>query len=125
MKNISYRYCFAACLLLALLSCSTANTYKISSPGKNNELVFALTESGQPQYRFSSNGKSVIEPSLLGFEFADIKKMTDGFKVVRTEQHTVNQVWEQPWGETKKVRDHHNELIVHLQESGGDQRMVD
>ncbi|MGK4567750.1 glycoside hydrolase family 97 protein [Flavobacterium sp. 3HN19-14] len=125
MKQIRYSYCIASCLLLVLLSCGTAKTYKISSPGKNNELIFALTETGQPQYRFSSFGKSVIEPSLLGFEFQDIKKMTDGFKVVKTEQHTVNETWEQPWGESRKVHDSHNELIVHLQESNGEKRLVD
>lgn len=124
MKKTIYKYCLAAIVFVSL-SCNAQKTYKIKSPGKNNELVFDLTRSGQPQYRFSSNGKSVIEPSLLGFEFQELKKMTDGFKVIKTEQHTVNETWAQPWGEFKKVKDNHNELIVHLKEEKGEQRLVD
>jgi alpha-glucosidase len=124
MKNTIYKHCLAA-LVFVSLSCNAQKTYKIKSPGKNNELVFDLTKTGQPQYRFSSNGKSVIEPSLMGFEFEGLKKMTEGFKVVTTEQHTVNETWEQPWGEIKKIKDNHNELIVHLKEEKGEQRLVD
>ncbi|GEP51265.1 alpha-glucosidase [Flavobacterium noncentrifugens] len=123
MKNL--KFSFSAIALVLLLSCNAQKAYTVKSPGKNNELIFELTKSGQPQYKFTSNGKSVIEPSLLGFEFQDIKKMTDGFKVVNAEQTTADQTWEQPWGEFRKVRDHHNQLIIHLKESGGENRLVD
>ncbi|CAC9973219.1 glycoside hydrolase family 97 protein [Flavobacterium panici] len=127
MKNIRYRYCIIALASILIYACSagTKKTYKINSPGKVTELVFELTVSGQPQYSFTSNGKSVIEPSLMGFEFQGIQKMTEGFEVVSTEEKSVDQTWEQPWGEFKKVRDHHNELIVHLKESKGEERLVD
>lgn len=125
MKNKLYKCLMVVASLLIVATSSAQKTYKIKSPGKKNELVFNITKSGQPQYSFSSNGKSVIEPSLLGFEFQEIKKMTDGFKVVNIEEKTADNVWEQPWGEFKKVRDNHNELIVHLQETAGEQRMVD
>ena len=127
MKNIKYSYCLIlfASILIYACSASTKKTYKISSPDKNTELVFELTASGQPQYSFTSNGKSVIEPSLMGFEFQGIQKMTDGFEVVSTEEKTSDQTWEQPWGEFKKVRDRHNELIVHLKESKAEERLVD
>lgn len=126
MRNIKYRYCLIALASILLFACSTKKTaYKISSPGKITELIFQLTPAGQPQYSFSCNGKSVIEPSLMGFEFQEIKKMTEGFEVVSTEEKTADEIWEQPWGEFKKVRDHHNELIVHLKESSGEERLVD
>ncbi|BFM45549.1 glycoside hydrolase family 97 protein [Flavobacterium sp. CFS9] len=110
---------------ILLYACGTQKTYKISSPEKHIELVFELTPSGQPQYSFTSDKKSVIEPSLMGFEFQGIQKMTDGFEVVSTEEKTSDETWEQPWGEFKKIRDHHNELIVHLKESKGEERLVD
>jgi len=126
MKKLLKKPFLTAFACLTLLSASAQkNSFKIKSPSKNNELVFELTKSGQPQYKFFSNGKSVIEPSLLGFEFQEIKKMVDGFKVLNTEQKTVNETWEQPWGEFKKVKDNHNELLVHLQEANGDKRLVD
>ena len=123
MKNNLYRFCLIALASILLISCSAKKTYIVKSPGQNNELIFNLTQSGQPQYRFSSNGKSVIEPSLLGFEFEGIRKMTEGFEVVATEINTADNVWEQPWGEFKKIRDHHNELIIHLKDGEG--RLVD
>jgi len=125
MKNKKYRYCLMALASMLIFACSTKKTYKISSPEKISELTFELTPSGQPQYSFSSNGKSVIEPSLLGFEFQGLPKMTEGFEVVSTEEKSADETWEQPWGEFKKVRDHHNELIVHLKESKGEERLVD
>ena len=127
MKNIRYSYCLIlfASILIYGCSASTKKTYQISSPGKSTELVFELTASGQPQYRFTSNGKSVIEPSLMGFEFQGIQKMTEGFEVISTEEKSADETWEQPWGEFKKVRDHHNELIVHLKEAKGEERLVD
>ncbi|MDW8852148.1 glycoside hydrolase family 97 protein [Flavobacterium sp. MMLR14_040] len=127
MKNRRYRYCLIALASILIYACSagTKKTYTISSPGKTTQLVFELTVSGQPQYSFSSNGKSVIEPSLMGFEFQGIQKMTEGFEVVSTEEKTSDETWEQPWGEFKKVRDHHTELIVHLKESKGEERLVD
>ncbi|RKR04623.1 alpha-glucosidase [Flavobacterium sp. 90] len=127
MKNIKYRYCLIALASILIYACSagTKKTYRISSPGKNVELVFELTASGQPEYSFTSGGKSVIEPSLMGFEFQGIQKMTEGFEVVSTEEKAADETWEQPWGEFRKVRDHHNELIVHLKESKGEERLVD
>jgi len=127
MKNRRYRYCLIALASILIYACSagTKKTYTISSPGKTTQLVFELTVSGQPQYSFSANGKSVIEPSLMGFEFKGIQKMTEGFEVVSTEEKTSDETWEQPWGEFKKVRDHHTELIVHLKESKGEERLVD
>ncbi|RUT72392.1 glycoside hydrolase family 97 protein [Flavobacterium cupreum] len=125
MKNIRYSYCLITLASMLIFACNTKKTYTISSPDKNATLVFELTASGQPQYSFSSNGKSVIEPSLLGFEFQGIRKMTEDFEVVSTEEKTADEIWEQPWGEFKKVRDHHTEMIVHLKESKGEERLVD
>ncbi|MRX38587.1 glycoside hydrolase family 97 protein [Flavobacterium sp. LC2016-23] len=125
MKNIKYSYCLITLASVLIFACSTKKTYTISSPDKNSKLVFELTASGQPQYSFSSNGKSVIEPSLLGFEFQGIQKMTEDFEVLSTEEKMADETWEQPWGEFKKVRDHHTEMIVHLKESKGEERLVD
>lgn len=122
IKYIAFQLIFAVVLLV---SCSTKKSYQVASPGKNNVLIFDLTKSGAPQYRFSSNGKSVIEPSLLGFEFEGMQKMTEGFEVINTEQNTYNGQWEQPWGEFKTITDNHNQLIVHLKESNGEHRLVD
>jgi alpha-glucosidase len=125
MKNKLYKLCLALLAPVLLTPCSAQKQYTVKSPEKNAELVFGLTKSGQPQYSFSFGGKSVIEPSLMGFEFDGLTKMADGFKVVNTEEKSVNETWNQPWGEFKKLKDSHKELIVHLKETGGDGRLVD
>lgn len=125
MKNIKNRLCFIGIALAFHLSCSAQKIYKTTSPDKKNQLAFSLTKAGQPQYSFSSHSTSVIEPSLLGFEFDGLTKMTEGFKVLKTEEKSVDKTWQQPWGEFKEVRDNHKELVVHLQETGGEKRLVD
>lgn len=125
MKKIIYRFYLIGFVLALSLSCNAKKEYSISSPNKSNELKFNLTDSGQPQYALYSNGKVVIESSLLGFEFEEIQKMTEGFEVVDIDKNTVDTTWDQPWGEFKKVRDNHNELIIHLKESKGEERLVD
>jgi len=125
MRKIIYRFCLIGLVLALSLSCTAKDEYSVLSPNKNNELQFSLTKEGQPQYRLLSNGKSVIEPSLLGFEFDGISKMTEGFEVINVDQNTVDTTWEQPWGEFRKVKDNHNELVVHLKESKGEERLVD
>lgn len=124
MIKLSKSLLIIASLFIAVATYAQ-QTYKVKAPGNKNELVFSLTKSGQPQYRFSSNGKSVIEPSLLGFEFQENKKMTDGFKVIKIDEKATDKTWNQPWGEFKKVIDKHNELTVHLQEKAGEKRLVD
>lgn len=125
MKKIIYKYYLIGFVLALCWSCNTKKEYSIASPNKNNELKFELTQSGQPQYSLYSDGKMVIEPSLLGFEFEDMPEMTEGFEVVNIEENSTDTSWEQPWGEFKKIRDNHNELIVHLKESKGEERVVD
>ncbi|MCW4468883.1 glycoside hydrolase family 97 protein [Flavobacterium sp. MFBS3-15] len=124
MKKIPFRQCIAA-IMLVILSCSAQKTYKVASPSKNNEVTFSLTKTGQPQYTLTSGGKKVLEPSLMGFEFDGLPKMTDGFRVLSTEKNTVDSTWEQPWGEFKKIKDNHNELTIHLEETGGQKRKMD
>ena len=126
MKNSLSKITFTLIICIAFLSCnSTDKSYQIESPNKSNVVTFSLTDKGEPQYNLAHNNKIVIENSLLGFEFEDIEKMTSGFELINIEKNTTNVVWEQPWGEFKKITDNHNELIVHLKELKGKERLVD
>lgn len=124
--NSFYRISFSFIIIITFLSCtSESKLYKIESPNNSNILTFSLTTKGEPQYTLFHNNKLVISASLLGFEFEEIQKMTSGFEVVGIEKNTTNDSWEQPWGEFKKISDHHNELVVHLKESKGEGRLMD
>ncbi len=113
-------------VVITLLSnYSIKNTTTVSSPNQNHKLEFSLSKAGAPQYRLTSNGKTIIETSKLGFEFEENTKMIAGFKIISTEEKSSDTTWEQPWGEFKEIRDQHNELIIHLKESKGEKRVLD
>ncbi|WP_066219156.1 glycoside hydrolase family 97 protein [Formosa haliotis] len=124
-KNRNQLYLIALGMLLFVSCSEKQQDLEVSSPNTKNTLSFYLTEAGVPEYKLTSNGESIIEPSKLGFEFQEDEPLTDGFKIISTEHHTVNARWEQPWGEFKTITDHHNEMVVHLQETKGQQRLVD
>ena len=112
------RWFVLASLLIVFNSCKE-EPLKVSSPDGKNTLVFYLTPEGAPRYSLFSGEEVIISPSDLGFEFVEESPMTEGFEVVETEWNSIDQTWEQPWGEFKEIRDHHNEMIVHLKEKSG------
>ena len=47
----------------------------------------------------------------------------DGFTLVGTERATMDEVWRPVWGETATIRNHYNELLVHLRQTATDRLM--
>ena len=43
--------------------------------------------------------------------------LRDNLELTGTERNSVDETWEQPWGEVARVRDHHNELRVSVAET--------
>jgi alpha-glucosidase len=58
-----------------------------------------------------------VLPSRLGFEFRNAPPLRDDLTIAGTTQDSVDETWEQPWGELARVRDHHNELRVSVAET--------
>ena len=65
-----------------------------------------------PSYQVWFKGKEVITTSNLGFEFEKRRSFGKGFYIVDQKKSKVDESWEQPWGERRVVRDHHNSLEV-------------
>ncbi len=98
-------------LLLAVSLPSTANELSVLSPDKKVKLSF--TDNGElAQYRVSFNGEPVLWLGKLGFTFAKAPPLYRDFKVEEISRNTVDQTWQQPWGEQRDIRDNHNELLV-------------
>jgi alpha-glucosidase len=114
--------------LLAALVCfactATEESLSVSSPDGRLAVHFAL-DGGAPTYSVTRADRVVIRPSRLGFEFRGQPALAGGLEVASTARATQDETWEQPWGETRLVRDHHNELTVSLQESAGAKRRFD
>jgi alpha-glucosidase len=88
----------------------------VSSPGNVLQVTVTLNGEGRPGYAVTRAGAPVITESRLGFLLTDAPKLERNFKAAGTATRSVDQTWEQPWGERRYVRDHYNELKVTLVE---------
>lgn len=82
----------------------------VQSPGKKLELC-TFVKSGRAWYQLKQDGKLLLKPSELGLAFAGEPRSRIG-KLGAVERNSVDTRWEQPWGEQRLIRDHHNELRV-------------
>lgn len=91
-----------------------ASTKSVSSPDGRNTVSFELTSKGEPTYSIARDGKTIILPSLMGFEERENINLNSEFKIKKVSFDSKDETWEQPWGENKKMREHYNEMCVDL-----------
>mgnify|MGYP006420527987 CR=1 FL=1 len=96
----------------------------LAAPNDRLHVTVALSDAGRPHYHVTADGERVIDPSPLGFEFADAPPMRDGFTVAETETRAVDTSWTPVWGPDATVRNHFHELTVRLQEAEPPQRRL-
>ena len=88
----------------------------IGSPGSVLNVTVTLNDEGRPGYTVTRSGAPVITESRLGFLLTDAPKLERNFKAAGTATRSVDETWEQPWGERRYVHNHYNELKVTLVE---------
>jgi len=105
-------------LILAGLAphAATAQTAPVcrSSPDGANALCVALDGDARLRWSLDRRGHPLIAPSLMGFTLTDGLNLVRGWSITGSETASGDDTWEQPWGERRYVRDHYNELLVHL-----------
>jgi alpha-glucosidase len=121
MKHLIKSLFFVITTVILFVACSKEITVK--SPNEKLQLTFELID-GTPYYSLSHQNHPVITRSGLGFVFEGNDELSGNFKLVDTQKNSVSMEWEQPWGEFKYVVDNHNEMIVHLQEKSGKNRLM-
>jgi len=89
----------------------------VASPD-GRTVVSVATVDGGLYYRVDRDGRALVQPSRLGFAFRGVAPLRDGLAIDGTERSSVRETWEQPWGEVREVRDHHEELRVSVSETG-------
>ena len=104
-------------LLILLCGCSHHPQTEISSPDGTIKIYFCLNDSNRMAYRISINDSSFIAPSQLGFEANNGINLYKDFQITGTDFSTKDEVWTQPWGENKSIRNHYNEVAIHLKDS--------
>jgi len=113
----------AAAALLWAMAPAHAETLELTSPD-GRITVTVSDEGGHATYAVSHEGEQVIAPSRLGMLFADHHGFERGLAIAGAERTSRDQTWEQPWGERRLVRDHHNELAVTFAATTGPERRM-
>lgn len=117
-------FCLIAGLAMILASCSNSKIVKsVASPDGKIGVQLSMIE-GQASYMVSFNGKPVIEPSSLGFDFKNLPSIKKGWKIVSTKLSSSKSTWEMQWGEKRVVEDNFNQLIINLKEEKAPNRIM-
>ena len=135
--------CLASALLLlaGLVSCNssreavTVETYSLSSPDGTLQMEFTLDDEGVARYSLTADGTPILNPGRLGFELRGTVKAREidfddpalpksdsrpcyffdrDFVVTGTDTCSFDETWSPVWGEESSIRNHYNELLVHL-----------
>jgi alpha-glucosidase len=97
---------------------------RVASPDARTEVTIGLNE-GRLHYAVQRDGRAILLPSVLGIEFSGAPRLRDSLRIAGSTRNMVNTTWTQPWGEVARVRDHHNELRVSVEETSGPRRRFD
>jgi alpha-glucosidase len=94
---------------------------RVTSPDGRNQVTLEVRE-GKLYYSLARDGRALLLPSLLGFEFRGAPPLRDRLRITDTTRQSHDEWWTQPWGEVARVRDHHNELAVTVAETAAPDR---
>ena len=108
---------------LLLLSPLAGASFEVRSP--NGEILVSIAApKGVITYQVSRGDETIIRPSRLGLLFKASQGFYDGMSLMEdAERRTQDITWEQPWGEDRLIRDHHNELLVRARHASSGQRL--
>ena len=116
---------FAALTMTLTATAAIAqDTLTLASPDGRNKVGVGVLD-GRLFYTLSRDGRPLLHPSTLGFEFRGGPTLRDGLRITGNSRATFDQTWTQPWGEVSHVRDHHNELRVSVAETAAPGRKFD
>jgi hypothetical protein len=101
-----------------------AQSLAANSPSRDILLRVTLTSNGTPQYSLTYKNKPVMQPSLLGLQLAD-GELGSGFEITSIDSSRVNESWQPVWGERKEIKNNYHQLVVHLKQQSGKQRVLD
>ena len=110
---------------ISIIGCADNGEYiTISSPFETITLQLTVDE-GQLFYRVNHGNKRIVALSQLGFKFKNGQSLLDDFEVVTVDFNDVDEIWEQPWGEEKLIRNNYRACVVSLQAKGNVDHQLD
>ena len=125
LKKSKFIKFFLVIILISSLGCGNI-FYQIEVKSPDNKNTFILhNEEGKLYYIINRNKKKLISKSQLGIKFKNGLSLIDDFKYVEAKSNTVDQTWEQPWGEQKLIRNNYNEAIVSFESTSETNKQID
>ena len=110
-------------LLVGLLTALPTVAQTLRSPNGQFELRFHLTEDRTPAYSLFYKGQAVVEESRMGFRILPNIDYSSGFRILSHTERTSDTEWTPVWGQYSRIRDHHNELSVELEQEKSQRRL--
>jgi glucan 1,4-alpha-glucosidase len=89
------------------------------------KIQFNLDESGRPLYAVFYKDKMILQPSAMGFLLKDQDAFDRDFQLLSTEKKQVDETWQPVWGEVKEIRNHYQQLTVHLKQNRPTGKLLD
>jgi alpha-glucosidase len=113
-------------LLLFILAGAIANAQTIELKSPDNKIIVTVNNSEKLTYSVSYNGRIIINPSQLGFEFKDEPALTGNFLVTDQSVSSFNETWI-PVVKSKhaEIINNYNELILALIEKSDPMRKME
>ena len=96
----------------------------VESPSGILRVELGLDEA-RASWRLERRGVEVIRPSRLGFLLRDAEKLERNLALAAKRTRSVDETWEQPWGENRLVRNRYNELTATFTETVKGRRSFD
>ncbi len=113
----------AVYLLVLMITYAEPSVGRETVLSPDGQIRFSVwSEKGAPRFRVEFRGQEVVGDSPLGLVFRDAPALDKGLALVSTKRSSRDEQWEQPWGERRLVRDHHNELLVEFAAEKNDPR---
>ena len=117
-------------LMLLFMTAATQAGEVLSSPNSKYQFVFSQKD-GKLTYRLDYAGKQVVEEGELGVNIdnhlvesamgipVDTNRVwTKGMEVTSVEHRSEDNTWKTVYGEYSQIRDHYNEMTIHLVKGG-------
>ena len=118
------RVAWLALLLLAPLA-RAEDLARIASPDANVVVSLQRNGEGRISYRVQYKGRLLIDESRLGLLLRNDRQLLRNLDLAAQSQSSVDETWEQPWGERRLTRNHYHELRATFAESDRDRRRFD
>ena len=105
-------------LIPLLLSACTSRPQEVhtTSPNGDIEVHILNNRRGDLHYWVEYRGERVIDTSRLGMDFYFAQTLDKDLTIRNVKENAQNEVWETVWGEQREVRDHHNSVLLQVQE---------